>query len=79
LQKGYAPTQSQIDKFINIRNNITEQLNKVYTKVDRLSKNLSGAEKGLRGIIAGINAASGIAAGGITCRCYFPFQSLLWS
>ena len=70
--EGVCPTQSQIDKFINIRNNITEQLNKVYTKVDRLSKNLSGAEKGLRGIITGINVASGIAAGGIIAGAVVP-------
>lgn len=71
--EGVCPTQPQIDKFINTRNNITEQLNKVYNKVDRLSKNLSGVDKGLRGIITGINVASGIAAGGITAGAAVPF------
>jgi len=70
--EGVCPTQPQIDKFISTRNNITEQLNKVYNKVDRLSKNLSGAERGLRGIITGINVASGIAAGGIIAGAVVP-------
>ena len=59
--EGVCPTQQQIDRFVNIRNNIVEQLTKVYEKVDRLSSNISGVANFLTLILTGIKIASGIS------------------
>lgn len=61
--EGVCPTQQQIDKFVNIRNNIVEQLTKVYEKVDRLSSNISGVTNFLTLILTGIKVISGVARG----------------
>lgn len=49
--EGVCPPLPQLEKFITIRNNIVEQLGKVYDKVDRLSSNISGIARFLRLIL----------------------------
>jgi len=63
FKEGTCPPQSQIDRIINTRNNIVEQLAKILNKVDRLSKSTSGIEKGVRGIIGTIKGISSVARG----------------
>jgi hypothetical protein len=59
--EGICPTQQQIDKFIKIRNNIVEQLTKVFIKVDRLSNNISGSANFLSLILTAIKISTGLA------------------
>lgn len=71
--EGVCPTQQQIDKFINTRNNIVEQLIKVYNKVDRLSNNISGVSNFLTLILTAIKTVSGVARGLAAGSIFSPF------
>tara|TARA_R110002167_G_scaffold151316_10_gene345216 strand:+ start:1546 stop:2481 length:936 start_codon:yes stop_codon:yes gene_type:complete len=71
--EGICPTQQQIDKFIRTRNNIVEQLTKVYIKVDRLSNNISGVANFLSLVLTGIKIASGIVRGITIGGAAIPF------
>ena len=71
--EGVCPTQQQIDRFIRIRNNIVDQLSKVYDKVDRLSNNISGVSNTLSGILTAIKVASGVARGMSAGSIFSPF------
>lgn len=71
--EGVCPTQPQIDKFIKIRNDIVEQLTKVYNKVDRVSNTLSGVSNTLTTILTAIKVASGIARSLSIGTLFSPF------
>lgn len=71
--EGICPTQQQIDKFIKTRNNIVEQLTKVYNKVDRLSNNISGIANFLLLVLTGIKIANGIVRGITIGGAAIPF------
>ena len=71
--EGICPTQQQIDKFIKTRNNIVEQLTKVYNKVDRLSNNISGIANFLSLVLTGIKIANGIVRGITIGGAAIPF------
>jgi len=71
--EGICPTQQQIDKFIKTRNNIVEQLTKVYNKVNRLSNNISGIANFLSLVLTGIKIVSGIVRGITIGGAAIPF------
>lgn len=71
--EGVCPTQPQIDKFINTRNNIVEQLAKILNKVDRLSNTVSGTSNGVNLIIGLIKGVSSTARGLAASSILSPF------
>ncbi len=56
--KDVCPSTQQINRFVITRNNIVNQLTKVYNKVDRLSNSISGVSNGVQGILTVIGAVS---------------------
>lgn len=71
--QGICPSPSQIDRIINVRNNIVTQLTRIYNKVDRLSDNISGVSKFLTTILTVIRTVGGIANGIIIGGAIVPF------
>lgn len=72
-EKDICPSSQQIEKFIITRNNIVNQLSKVYNKVDRLSNTISGISNGLQGILAAIGIVSGVVRGVTLGSMVIPF------
>jgi hypothetical protein len=56
-----CPPPQQLEKIINIRNNIVDQLSKVYTSVDRIGSSVSGASTLVNLIISIIKLTSSIS------------------
>jgi hypothetical protein len=73
FKEGVCPTQVQIDKFIRVRNDVVEQLTKVYNKVDRISNTISGVSNTLILILTAIKTVSGIARGLAAGSIFSPF------
>lgn len=71
--EGVCPSPQQIDRYINTRNNIVNQLSRVFDKVDRLSNNISGISNFLSVILTGIKVASGIVTGITIAGSIIPF------
>ena len=71
--EGFCPSPQQINSIIRTRNNIVEQLTKVYNKVDRLSNNISGVSNFLTLILTAIKTVSGIARGLAAGSIISPF------
>lgn len=72
-EKDICPSSQQIEKFIITRNNIVNQLSKVYNKVDRLSNTISGISNGLQGILTAIGIVSGVVRGITLGSMVIPF------
>lgn len=72
-EKDICPSSQQIEKFIITRNNIVNQLSKVYNKVDKLSSTISGVSNGLQGILTAIGIVSGVVRGVTLGSIAIPF------
>jgi len=70
---GICPTQQQINKFITTRNNIIEQLTKIYNVVDRTSNTISGASNLLTTLLTTIKITSKAARGLVVGSIFSPF------
>lgn len=73
FKEGVCPTQAQIDKFIRVRNDVVEQLTKVYNKVDRIANTISGVSNTLTLILTAIKTVSGVARGLAAGSIFSPF------
>ena len=68
-----CPPQPEIDKIINIRNNIVTQLNKIYKKIERISDAVLKAQKALNAILLAMKVAGGIITASILIQLFAPF------
>jgi hypothetical protein len=68
-----CPPQPEIDKIINIRNNIVTQLNKIYKKISRISDTILKAQKALNVILLAMKVAGGIITASILIQLFAPF------
>lgn len=68
-----CPPQPEIDKIINIRNNIVTQLNKIYKKISRISDTILKAQKALNVILLAMKVAGGIITTSILVQLFAPF------
>jgi|TARA_B110000211_G_scaffold37063_1_gene37297 hypothetical protein len=68
-----CPPQPEIDKIINIRNNIVTQLNKIYKKISRISDTILKAQKALNVILLAMKVAGGIITASILVQLFAPF------
>ena len=68
-----CPPQSEVDRIIEIRNNIVTQLNKIYNKVSKIADAVTKAQKFLSGILTSIKVAGGIITASILVQLVVPF------
>jgi hypothetical protein len=68
-----CPPQSEVDRIIEIRNNIVTQLNKIYSKVSKIADAITKVQKFLSAILIALKVAGGIITASILIQLVAPF------
>ena len=68
-----CPPQSEVDRIIEIRNNIVTQLNKIYSKVSKIADAITKVQKFLSAIVTALKVAGGIITASILVQLVAPF------
>ena len=68
-----CPPVSRLKKVTQIRNNLVNQLSRLYNSVNKQADSISGITNFINGILTAIRVASGVATGGIVAGAVVPF------
>ena len=68
-----CPPQPEVDRIIEIRNNIVTQLNKIYSKVSKIADAITKVQKFLSAIVTALKVAGGIITASILIQLVAPF------
>ena len=68
-----CPPQLELDRIIEIRNNIVTQLNKIYSFVSKIADAITKVQKFLTAILIAVKIAGGIITASIIVQLFAPF------
>ena len=68
-----CPPQLELDRIIEIRNNIVTQLNKIYSFVSKIADAITKVQKFLTAILIAVKIAGGIITASILIQLFAPF------
>lgn len=71
-----CPPKEQIQRSIDIRNNLVDSLNNKFSFIERYTGTISGASGGITGTLLAIKIAAGVASGIISGTIVLPFPPI---